>query len=55
MAVIYNCKYCGKEIKSNMVFEGNLSDFEKWVEKKIDELSEKCKCRRKVGGGSDNP
>ena len=46
MAVIYECKYCGKEISSDMVFEGNAVDFQKWFDNKVKQLSDQCECRK---------
>lgn len=47
MAIVYNCKYCGKEIiEDKLVYCGRIADFQKWIDNKIDELSEKCECRK---------
>ena len=46
MAVIYECMYCGKEINSDMCFEGKVIDFKKWFDDKIKQLSDKCECRK---------
>lgn len=45
MAVIYNCIYCGKEIKSDCIYDGPAMDFPKFIEEKTKQLSEKCNCR----------
>ena len=45
MAVIYNCIYCGKAIESDMIYEGNFSELEKWINNKSKELSDKCECK----------
>ncbi|WP_069997773.1 hypothetical protein [Cellulosilyticum sp. I15G10I2] len=44
MPVAYNCKHCGKEILSDMVWEGKVSDFPKFLESKINQLSQQCEC-----------
>lgn len=46
MSVLYLCKYCGKEIKSDLVFEGNIEDFQKFMDEKTTELSDQCECRK---------
>lgn len=46
MAVIFNCNYCGKEIKDSIDFDGVAVDFQKFIENKTNELSEKCECRK---------
>jgi len=46
MAVIYDCMYCGKGISSDMNFEGNAVDFQKWFLDKVKQLSDKCECRK---------
>jgi DNA-binding XRE family transcriptional regulator len=47
MAVIYNCIYCGKDIKSNCVYDGPALGFSKFIEEKTKELSDNCECRGK--------
>lgn len=47
MSVIYKCLHCGKAIKSDCVFEGPISKFQKYIDDKTKELSEKCECRKK--------
>jgi hypothetical protein len=52
MGVIYKCKYCGKEIISDMN-TGNksmlFSEFMNiWLPKKVQELSDKCECRKSM-------
>jgi len=48
MAVIYDCMYCGKGINSDMNFEGNAVDFQKWFLDKVKQLSDKCECRKSL-------
>lgn len=46
MAVLYKCKYCGRDIKSDLAFEGDIEDFQKFMDDKTNELSEQCECRK---------
>lgn len=50
MAVIFKCRYCGKEIESDCHYEGPALEFSKFIADKAKALSDKCECRTKDGG-----
>lgn len=46
--MIYNCIYCGREIKSDCIFEGRVNDFMKFMQEKTRGLSDNCECRKEI-------
>jgi hypothetical protein len=52
--VVDKCIYCGKAvpIEGGIVFEGKIKDFQKYVEQKIKEASDKCDCGQSNPGGN---
>lgn len=45
MGVAFTCNYCGKKIESSLVYEGPITEFQSFMERKQQELSDSHECR----------